>query len=275
VVRSYLGEQTSARVTPRERAATTADQDGTVHVRDIDVELGSVPILHGATLEVEGGSLGVVLGPNGAGKTTLLRTLSGLSHPRSGSIVVLGREVSQLAPNRIARLGVQHVQEGKRIFRRLTVADNLAIGGYRRKPDPAVLQRVYELFPVLAEKRNLAAGSLSGGEQQMLAIAQSLTGDPRVLLLDEPSAGLAPLLVRRMFDVLESLRGTGLTILLVEQIVAESLALADTGAVLVSGRVVLTGDGAELRRRPDLDALYFGAEPAAAAAAATAPSQDH
>jgi branched-chain amino acid transport system ATP-binding protein len=140
-----------------------------------------------------------------------------------------------------------------------------------------VRQRVYDLFPVLEEKRHLAAGSLSGGEQQMLAIAQSLMGEPRVLLLDEPSAGLAPLLVRRMFEVLEQLRGTGLTILLVEQIVAESLALADSGAVLVSGRVVLTGDGASLRDRPDLDALYFGAEPVAATAAVAAAqsSDDH
>jgi branched-chain amino acid transport system ATP-binding protein len=277
-VRSYLGEQSSTRVAPRQRGGAVAapgDVDADVHVRNVDVELGSVPILHGATLDVEAGRLGVVLGPNGAGKTTLLRALSGLCHPRSGSIVVLGEDVSRWAPNRIARLGVQHVQEGKRVFRRLSVEDNLRLGGYRRKADPAVLQRVLELFPVLHEKRHLAAGSLSGGEQQMLAIAQSLMGDPRVLLLDEPSAGLAPLLVRRMFDVLERLRGTGLTILLVEQIVAESLALADSGAVLVSGRVVLTGDGGELRERPDLDALYFGAEPAAAtAAAAGPPAQD-
>jgi branched-chain amino acid transport system ATP-binding protein len=280
VVRSYLGEQTSVRVRPRQRPAAPVarggEQDGAVHVRGVDVELGSIPILHGTTLDVEGGSLGVVLGPNGAGKTTLLRTLSGLSHPRAGSIVVLGREVSQWAPNRIARVGVQHVQEGKRVFRRLSVEDNLAIGGYRSGGDGTALQRVYGLFPVLEEKRRLAAGSLSGGEQQMLAIAQSLMGEPRVLLLDEPSAGLAPLLVRRMFEVLERLRGTGLTILLVEQIVAESLALADSGSVLVGGRVVLAGDGPSLRARPDLDALYFGAEPAAATAVAAAPSpEDH
>jgi len=275
VVRSYLGEQTAVHVIPRQRPVEPAQQDGALHVRDLHVELGSVPVLHGATLDVEGGRLGVVLGPNGAGKTTLLRTISGLCHPRAGSVVLLDRDVSQWAPNRIARIGVQHVQEGKRVFRRLTVEDNLALGRYRRPADGAVLDHVYELFPVLQEKRHLPAGSLSGGEQQMLAIAQSLMGEPRVLLLDEPSAGLAPLLVRRMFEVLEQLRGTGLTILLVEQIVAQSLALADSGAVLVSGRVVLSGDGESLRDRPDLDALYFGAEPAALTAVAAPAASDH
>ena len=210
-------------------------------VDGVRVEYSGIRVLHGVSLSVDRGTVEVVLGPNGAGKTTLLRSISGLVRATGGRIVLDGKDISRMRPNKTARLGIQHVQEGKRVFRRLSVDDNLTLGEYRLKGDARKFDRdmIYELFPVLQTKRHLLAGSLSGGEQQMLAISQALLAQPTLLLMDEPSAGLAPILANQMFDVVGRVRDQGLTVLLVEQIVVKSLGISDRGSVLAEGEIVL------------------------------------
>jgi branched-chain amino acid transport system ATP-binding protein len=242
----------------------SADQPPVLSVDDLMVELAGIQIVHGVSLQLAAGELLVVIGPNGAGKTTLLRTISGLIRPRRGHVRFQGRDITGARPHRVARQGIQHVQEGKRIFKPLSVETNLRIGALagrgriREARAREAQERVFTLFPRLAERRHQAAGSLSGGEQQMLAIGQALMNSPRVLMLDEPSAGLAPVLVERMFEVLRELRSGGSTILLVEQLLEQSLAIADRACLLSGGRIVATGDAAEIRTRTDLKQLYFG-----------------
>jgi branched-chain amino acid transport system ATP-binding protein len=189
-----------------------------------------------------------------------LRSISGLVRAKGGHIVLDGKEISRMRPNKTARLGIQHVQEGKRVFRRLSVDDNLTLGEYRLKGDARKVDRdmIYELFPVLETKRHLLAGSLSGGEQQMLAISQALLAQPTLLLMDEPSAGLAPILANQMFDVIGRVRDQGLTVLLVEQIVVKSLGISDRGSVLAEGEIVLTDTSERILARDDLQSVYFG-----------------
>lgn len=235
-----------------------------LEIVDLVVRYGAVTALHGISLRVEEGQIGVLIGVNGAGKTTLLRTISGLVRPAHGEIFVAGVRITNLPPYRITHLGVAHVPEGRHVFPDLTVAENLAMGGFvhrrARREFEEAMSLVYDLFPRLAERRDQLAGTLSGGEQQMLAVGRALMSRPKLLLLDEPSMGLAPQLVWMMFDFLRDLHArTRLTILLVEQLANLALEIADRAYVLEQGRVVLEGTAAELRQSSKVQAVYLGA----------------
>ena len=220
---------------------------------------GRIPVLHGIDLEVRAGELVALLGANGAGKTTLLRAISGI-HGSSGSLTFEKKEIQDLSARHRVALGIVQVPEGRQVFGPLSVEDNLRLGAYRRgraKSD-ASLERVYALFPVLAERRRDPAGGLSGGQQQMLALGRALMAEPRLLLLDEPSMGLAPRLVAEIFACIQRLRAADTAILLVEQNATAALAIADRGLVLESGRVTLSGTGPELLANPAIRSAYLG-----------------
>ena len=222
---------------------------------------GDVEVLHGISLEVNQGEVVALLGANGAGKTTTLRAVSGLLRPSNGEVAFQGRRIDRLPASRIVELGVVQVPEGRKIFPSLTVRENLELGAYHRKAKPhraESLERVLEMFPVLRERRGQAAGTLSGGEQQMLAIARALMARPALLMLDEPSLGLAPRIVFEIFETIRTIRSRGLTVLLVEQNVQHSLRLADRGYVLENGSVVLAGSGGELLNSEHTKRAYLG-----------------
>ena len=222
---------------------------------------GDVEVLHGISLEVNQGEVVALLGANGAGKTTTLRAVSGLLRPSNGEVAFQGRRIDRLPASRIVELGVVQVPEGRKIFPSLTVRENLELGAYHRKAKPhrvESLERVLEMFPVLRERRGQAAGTLSGGEQQMLAIARALMARPALLMLDEPSLGLAPRIVFEIFETIRTIRSQGLTVLLVEQNVQHSLRLADRGYVLENGSLVLAGSGAELLNSEHTKRAYLG-----------------
>jgi len=219
-------------------------------------------VLHGVDLEVAAGGVTALLGANGAGKTTTLRAISGMVW-RRGTITFDGRDLSRLRPDQVARLGIAHVPQGRGTLARLSTAENLMVGALRRRRDSsgvcADLQACFDLFPPLAQRRDAVAGSLSGGEQQMLAIGRALMSRPRLLLLDEPSLGLAPRVTQEMFRVLRDLRAErGLTMLLVEQSVGVALDIADTAVVLETGRVTLRGPAAELAGVDEVRRAYLG-----------------
>src|SRR5256712_298701 len=231
-----------------------------LEIRDLHVSYGEIPALKGVSLSVATGEIVALLGNNGAGKTTTLKTLSGLLAPRSGEILLEGESVRGMPPHLIVRKGLAHVPEGRRVFNRLTVRENLEMGAYTRS-DAAVsadLDRVLSLFPRLGERRAQVAGTLSGGEQQMLAIGRALMGSPRLLLLDEPSMGLAPVLVEQIFETVRSINRQGTTILLVEQNAALALDIAQRAYVLETGAVVLSGSAADLARNQDVRRAYLG-----------------
>jgi len=223
---------------------------------------GRLTVLRGVSLAVGDGEIIAVLGSNGAGKTTLLRTIMGYipDQPEKGTVEVMGRRVNGWDPEDVARLGVAYIPEGRGIFPELTVEENLTLGAYTRR-DGMVrgdLERVQGLFPVLRERTGQQAGTLSGGEQQMLAIGRALLMRPRLLMVDEPSVGLAPLVVREIFGVIRDIHAAGTAILLVEQNARMALELADRGYVLESGRIVLEGSAARLRENPHVQELYLG-----------------
>jgi branched-chain amino acid transport system ATP-binding protein len=222
---------------------------------------GRVTALWDVSFEVPLGEVVTLLGSNGAGKTTTLRTISGLLPAQAGSIIFEGRDVTHARSDQLVEMGIIHVPEGRQLWARLTVQENLELGAYlpaARARRAESLRRVYELFPRLAERRNQAAGTLSGGERQMCALGRGLMGLPRLLMLDEPSLGLAPRLVSEMFDSLRTLQAEGLTVLLVEQNVHQALELATRGYVLETGRVSLSGPSAELLANPHVRAAYLG-----------------
>jgi branched-chain amino acid transport system ATP-binding protein len=227
---------------------------------DVHAGYGNIRVLHGVSLEVRSGEAVAVIGSNGAGKSTMLRTISGLMRPRSGTIHYDGLDVTHASTDRIVSLGISHCPEGRRIFGRLSVRENLVLGGVRRPAGDvdSDIRRVGELFPRLAERLDQAGGTLSGGEQQMLAVARALMAKPRLLILDEPSLGLAPMLVEHIFEIIEQLKSEGLTILLVEQNVHHALDLADRAYVLESGRISLSGSADELRHDPRVESAYLG-----------------
>lgn len=230
-----------------------------IDVTGLTVRYGMVTALSGVDLHVDRGEIVVVLGPNGAGKSTLLRTIAGVHRPAQGAVILDGQRLPGGVPEDVARKGVSLVPEGRRIFGPLTVKENLRLGA---TPQPAGteqanLDRVFARFPLLGERRDQPAGTLSGGEQQQLAIARALMAEPRVILYDEPSLGLAPRITNQIFDLIAELRDTGVTSLLVEQNARRALSLADRGYVLASGRVVAAGTAAELAGR-DLARLYLG-----------------
>ncbi|MBO9345163.1 MAG: ABC transporter ATP-binding protein [Chloroflexi bacterium] len=232
-----------------------------LELQDVHTYYGSIHALKGISLSIEGGEIVTLIGSNGAGKSTTLRTISGLLRPRRGAILLEQRRLDQLLPHEIVSLGVIHVPEGRRIFPRLTVQENLAMGAYQRRDKDGIqrdLERVFALFPRLKERLHQKGGTLSGGEQQMLAIGRALMSRPRVLLLDEPSMGLAPVLVEMIFDIIREINQQGITILLVEQNARMALSIAHRGYVLETGRIVLSGPGPQLAGDPMVKAAYLG-----------------
>ena len=232
-----------------------------LEVRDLEAGYGPIRALDRVSIDVEDGELVALIGANGAGKTTLLMAISGVVPPRGGSIRFAGASLGGLQPHEVMRLGVGHAPEGRRIFPRLTVRENLELGGFTQQ-DRAKLRRDIDeacgLFPVLGERMDQLGGTLSGGEQQMLAIARALVGHPRLLLLDEPSLGLAPLIVAKVFEVIAALSARGIGVLLVEQNARAALKLANRGYVLETGRITLSGSGAELAADRRVRDAYLG-----------------
>ena len=230
-----------------------------LEVDHVEVRYGSVPALHDFTISVDEGEIVTLLGANGAGKTTTLRMISGLHHASMGKVRFDGVDISRLAAHKVVELGISHVPEGRRIFPQMTVLENLEIGAYYRSHNQAAkIEHVYELFPILKDRHKQQGGNLSGGEQQMLAIGRALMADPRLLLLDEPSMGLAPLFVQTIFEILRTIRDNGVTVLLVEQNAAKALQLADRGYVLETGRIVLQDTANVLLRDDRVRMAYLG-----------------
>ncbi len=235
-----------------------------LNLENVSVNYGTARALHSVSMNVAEGEAVVIIGANGAGKTTTLRAISGLQRAQSGSQITFnGQDITAKSPHLIAKLGIAHVPEGRQVFTNLTVLDNLAMGGYLFKGDKKVfneeIERVLSLFPRLRERSGQLAGTLSGGEQQMLAIGRAMMTRPRLLILDEPSLGLAPVIVREVYDFLGRLhRQKGLTILLVEQVASVALRLADRGYVLERGRIALSGTCDDLKQNPQVKELYLG-----------------
>jgi branched-chain amino acid transport system ATP-binding protein len=239
---------------------TTSGGAPLLTVEDIHTYYGSIEALKGMTLEVHEGEIVTMIGSNGAGKSTTLRSISGLTPPRTGVIRFRGEEISRLPAADIVGLGISQSPEGRRTFPRMTVRENLELGAYLRR-DAGIaddLARVYDLFPRLHEREKQKAGTMSGGEQQMLAIGRALMANPKLLLLDEPSLGIAPLLVDRIYETVVEINKQGTTILLVEQSATHALAVSNRGYVLETGKVVLTDDSAALQTNPEVQKAYLG-----------------
>ena len=233
-------------------------------VSDVEVRYGAIRALKGISFTVNEGEIVALLGANGAGKTTTQKTVSGMLRPSLGSITFEGNRIDGIPAHDLVKLGICHVPEGRHVFPRMTVAENLDMGAYRFKTvDQKDLENVLTLFPRLKERLKQLAGTLSGGEQQMLAIGRALMGKPRLLLLDEPSMGLAPLIVAQIFDIVREINSRGMTVLLVEQNAAQALGLANRGYVLETGEIVLSGTGQELLADDRVRAAYLGEEIAA------------
>jgi branched-chain amino acid transport system ATP-binding protein len=230
-------------------------------LQDVRVHYGAIQAVKGISLEVRERELVTIVGANGAGKTTTLRTISGIYRPTTGSMIFEGKNLAALPSHEIVALGISQAPEGRQIFGSLSVRDNLMLGATRRADRAGIEQELdylVSLFPVLGERMNQSGGTLSGGEQQMLAIARALMAKPRLLLLDEPSLGLAPMLVNRIFSVISRLKETGVTILLVEQNARKALEIADRAYVMETGRVTLEGDARELATNPEIEKAYLG-----------------
>ena len=227
----------------------------------IDAHYGRIQALRGVTMKVEKGEIVALIGSNGAGKTTTLRTISGLMHPSSGTIRFDGKEITRTPPSQIVGLGISQSPEGRRLFPRMSVLDNLFMGAYSRNDKAGItsdMDNVFKLFPRLLERRTQISGTLSGGEQQMLAMGRALMARPKVLLLDEPSMGLSPIMVDKIFEVVEAIHKQGTTVLLVEQNAHKALEVAHRGYVLETGVVVQTGKGSELLQSEEVQKAYLG-----------------
>jgi branched-chain amino acid transport system ATP-binding protein len=228
---------------------------------DVHVHYGAIHALKGVTIDVEPGQIVTLVGANGAGKSTTLRAISGLLKPSQGAIRFQGKSLAGCPPHDIVRLGISHVPEGRIVFANLSVEDNLELGAYLRKDRAGIVEdrkKIYAVFPRLEERRRQASGTLSGGEQQMLAIGRALMARPKLLLMDEPSLGLAPLLVREIFRVIREIREQGMTIVLVEQNARMALSVADRGYVLETGAVCLSDRADALLKNPEVQAAYLG-----------------
>ena len=232
-----------------------------LEIKDLQVHFGGIHAIKGVSLRVEQGEIVTLIGANGAGKTTTLRTVSGLKKPTQGTITVEGRDITSTSAQSRVKLGLGHVPEGRRVFPTMTVLENLELGAYLRRDRAAIaedLRGIFDRFPVLADRRKQNAGTLSGGEQQMLAMGRALMGRPRILLLDEPSMGLAPLLVQEIFDIVRSINEMGTTILLVEKNANMALQVADRAYVMETGTIVLEGPASELLKTEDIKRAYLG-----------------
>lgn len=230
-------------------------------VNEIDVYYGNIQALKGVSLEVSEGEIVTLIGANGAGKSTLLKTLSGLLKPKKGEIQYLGANIAGKPAQSIVKSGISHVPEGRRVFANMTVEENLELGAFLRKDKKEIrndLNKVYEIFPRLLERRKQLSGTLSGGEQQMLAMGRAIMARPKLLLLDEPSMGLAPLMVKTIFTTIEEINRTGTTILLVEQNANMALSIANNAYVIETGRVVVSGTAKELQASEQIKQAYLG-----------------
>jgi branched-chain amino acid transport system ATP-binding protein len=232
-----------------------------LELKGVDVRYGDVQAVWDVSFHVNDGTIVALLGANGAGKTTLLKTISGILRPNKGEIVFSGKSLVKLKPQDVVDIGISHVPEGRRLFTRLSVLENLELGAYPRRFRPFFeesLGRAYKLFPILKERSHQKAGLLSGGEQQMLAIARAIMARPALLMLDEPSLGLSPLLVKTMFELIKVLNDQKVTILLVEQNIHQALKIAHDGFVLKTGKIVMSGKGNELLTNPEIQKAYMG-----------------
>ena len=232
-----------------------------LEIKDLNVFYGAIHALKGISLTVDEGELVSLIGANGAGKTTTLHTISGLLTAASGSITLDGKDLQKVAPNKIISMGLAHVPEGRHVFARMTVEENLRMGAYIIKDQKKIsenLENVYSHFPRLKERSRQLAGTLSGGEQQMLAVGRAMMAKPKLLMMDEPSLGLAPLVVKDIFSIIRELKSEGITILLIEQNANAALRCADYGFVMETGRITMTGTGAELLANEDVKAAYLG-----------------
>ena len=230
-----------------------------LHVKDAVLRYGSIEALHAISFDVETGEIVTLLGANGAGKSTTLRMISGLHAPESGSVVYEGRDISNVKALELVTMGISHVPEGRRVFPRMTVEENLEMGAFRRSgPLRDDIEEIYTQFPILKERRKQPGANLSGGEQQMLAIGRALMSKPRLLLLDEPSMGLAPMIVETIFSIIGKIRDAGTTVFVVEQNATQALRLADRGYVMENGRIVFGGAAEDLLHDERVRAVYLG-----------------
>ena len=228
-------------------------------IEDMHVYYGAIHAVKGVSFEVGVGEIVALIGANGAGKSTILKTISGLMHPRSGSITFMDKNIAHTDAYKLVRQGLAHVPEGRRIFLQMTVQENLEMGAFTQKEvSKEELDKVFELFPRLKERRKQVAGTLSGGEQQMLAMSRALMSKPKLMMLDEPSMGLAPILVDQIFSIIKELPAAGTTILLVEQNASKALEIADRAYVLETGTITLSGTGAELAQSDEVRKAYLG-----------------
>ncbi|KRT62321.1 MAG: putative branched-chain amino acid ABC transporter ATP-binding protein [Chloroflexi bacterium CSP1-4] len=254
------GQGVTTTTQPSSTSGNGAAGDVVLELRDVHTYYGKIHALQGITLEVREGEIVTLIGSNGAGKTTTLKTISGLLHPRAGTVHFRGRDVSHTPAHKLVRDGISHAPEGRRIFSRLTVMENLQMGAYTRtgREIDENVEHVFSLFPRLAERSGQKGGTLSGGEQQMLAIGRALMARPKVLLLDEPSLGLSPILIQQIFGIIREINAQGTTVLLVEQNAQQALEVADRGYVLQTGRVILADTAANLAANPDVRRAYLG-----------------
>jgi len=233
--------------------------DFMLKINKINVSYGKLQVLWDVSFEVNKGDITAIIGPNGAGKTTILKTIAGLLKPLSGSITFMNEKIDGISPNKIVKRGISLVMEGRKLFPKMTVLENLEMGAYTKWDERFdMLEKIFQIFPILKERKNQLAGTLSGGEQQMLAIARALMSRPKLLMLDEPSLGLAPKLVLQIFDLVKEINDNGVTILLVEQNVKHALELASRAYVLENGRIVLEGKGNELLENEHVKKAYLG-----------------
>lgn len=232
-----------------------------LEIKDLEVNYGVIKAIKGVSFDVNEGEIIALIGANGAGKTTILHTITGLIQAKKGSIVFDGKELTKTPPHKIVSMGMAHVPEGRRIFQQLSVLENLKLGAYTRKDKSEIastLKMVYERFPRLEERKNQVAGTLSGGEQQMLAMGRALMSKPRIILMDEPSMGLSPLLVSEIFDIIKVTNESGTTVLLVEQNAKKALSIADRAYVLETGKITLSGDAKDLINDESVKKAYLG-----------------
>lgn len=232
-----------------------------LEVKDLEVYYGMIQAIKGVSFEVNEGEVIALIGANGAGKTTILHTITGLISPKRGSVIFEGQEISKIPAHKIVTLGMAHVPEGRRVFSQLTVLENLMMGAYTRSDKKEIqetLEMVYKRFPRLEERKNQMAGTLSGGEQQMLAMGRALMSKPKIIVMDEPSMGLSPILVNEIFDIIQAVSAGGTTVLLVEQNAKKALSIADRAYVLETGNITISGDAKQLMNDDAIKKAYLG-----------------
>jgi branched-chain amino acid transport system ATP-binding protein len=248
--------------TPEAQAATT-DGQPILELKDVHTFYGSIEALKGISIDVRDGEIVTLIGANGAGKSTTLRSINGLNHPREGTISFQGEDITNEAPHNVVKMGISQSPEGRRLFPRMSVIENLEMGAYQRSDRTGIkesIDRVFELFPRLAERRHQKAGTMSGGEQQMCAIGRALMAKPKLLMLDEPSMGLAPIFVEKIFEIIQEISQQGTTILLVEQNALMALDVASRGYVMETGTIALADDAKALRENEKVKQTYLGVD---------------